>query len=91
MKIEEHDIDTLADIIRKVDGNHSLGAGALAEAIQAEIQKQLPWGCTVDLDPGQKPDNCVIDTADHILCVYAKRGMSKHDCEYWKQYDPEDY
>jgi hypothetical protein len=26
-------IDELANIIRQVDGNHSLGAGALAEAI----------------------------------------------------------
>ena len=26
-------IDNLADIIREVDGNHSLGASALAEAI----------------------------------------------------------
>lgn len=27
------DVDTLAQIIRTVDGNHDLGAGALAEAI----------------------------------------------------------
>lgn len=31
------DVDRLAQIIRKVDGNHSLGAGALAEAILNEM------------------------------------------------------
>lgn len=33
------DIDRLARIIREVDGNHKLGAGALAEAIVAELGK----------------------------------------------------
>lgn len=31
------DVDTLSNIIRSIDGNHSLGAGALAEAIIAAI------------------------------------------------------
>lgn len=31
------DVDTLAQIIRTVDGNYDLGAGALAEAILAEL------------------------------------------------------
>ena len=34
-------VDKLANIIREVDGNHSLGAGALAEAI---IQRWADWG-----------------------------------------------
>lgn len=34
-------IDTLANIIRKVDGNHKLGAGALAEAIVAEVEGMI--------------------------------------------------
>lgn len=33
------DADELSNIIRKVDGNHDKGAGALAEAILAEINK----------------------------------------------------
>jgi hypothetical protein len=32
-------IDELSQIIRKVDGNHSLGAGALAEKILEELNK----------------------------------------------------
>jgi len=41
------DIGTLAGIIRLVDGNHSLGAGALAEAIVSQ------WDllATADLKP----------------------------------------
>lgn len=31
------DVDRLAQIIREVDGNHDLGAGALAEAIVARL------------------------------------------------------
>lgn len=34
------DVDELAQIIRCVDGNHSLGAGALAEAIIAALKEQ---------------------------------------------------
>ncbi len=33
------DVDSLAQIIRRVDGDHKLGAGALAEAILAAIQE----------------------------------------------------
>lgn len=33
------DVCTLSNIIRKVDGNHSLGAGALAEAIIDEVTR----------------------------------------------------
>lgn len=32
-------VDALAQIIRKVDGGHSLGAGALAEAILEELRQ----------------------------------------------------
>lgn len=31
--------EIIAEIIRKVDGNHSMGAGALADAIMAELEK----------------------------------------------------
>lgn len=33
------DVDELAQIIRKVDGSHALGAGSLAEAILEELAK----------------------------------------------------
>lgn len=34
------DVDILSNIIRKVDGNHSLGAGVLAEKIIYELENQ---------------------------------------------------
>ncbi|MBC3254342.1 hypothetical protein HU733_02455 [Pseudomonas paralactis] len=36
------DVDDLAQIIRKVDGTHSLGAGALAESILDELKRLNP-------------------------------------------------
>lgn len=36
------EVDQLAEIIRSVDGNHSLGAGALAEAIIEKLQASQP-------------------------------------------------
>ncbi|MDW9481842.1 hypothetical protein GOB57_24650 [Sinorhizobium meliloti] len=35
------DVDTLAQEIRRVDGSHSLGAGALAEALMPFLQKAV--------------------------------------------------
>lgn len=45
-------------------------------------------GCHVDLYPGQKPDGCVFDQANHSDCNIAMRlnaeNKGKLDCEYWK-------
>lgn len=35
--VEEIDVDALAQEIRRVDGNHDMGAGALAEAIRDHL------------------------------------------------------
>lgn len=40
-QVDQAMIDRLSNVIRKVDGAHSLGAGALAEAI---IQHMAEWG-----------------------------------------------
>ena len=37
------DVDALAQEIRRVDGNHSLGAGALAEALMPFITRARDW------------------------------------------------
>lgn len=39
-------VDALAQEIRRVDGNHSLGAGALAEALMPFIARALSPGST---------------------------------------------
>jgi hypothetical protein len=47
------------------------------------------YGCHVDLEPGQKPDSCVIDEGIPHTCIYAgtlvAQGKDKHACEYWQR------
>lgn len=61
----------------------ALGWKALVEKVISE-----KFGCYCDLEPGQKPDDCVLDTSSASDCVYAellvKNGKSKEQCEYWK-------
>jgi hypothetical protein len=42
--LEKVNVDELAQIIRRVDGNHSLGAGELAEAILAALSPPIKAG-----------------------------------------------
>ena len=42
--LEKVTVDELAQIIRRVDGNHSLGAGELAEAILASLSHPIKAG-----------------------------------------------
>ena len=37
-----------------------------------------------DLEEGMKPDGCVIDEGRINDCIYAREGMRKEQCEYWK-------
>lgn len=43
------------------------------------------FGCHCDLGPDEKPDFCVIDTKEYHDCIFAKAGMKKEDCKYWKK------
>lgn len=45
---------------------------------------EVRYGCHVDLEPGMEPDGCVIDEGALCNCIYAKEGMRKEQCEYWK-------
>ena len=57
-------------------------------ALQAALEQPIPHGCHVDLDPGMKPDGCVLDENRPEKCVYARRlvreGGDKTTCEYWQ-------
>ena len=44
----------------------------------------VKYGCHVDLFDGVEPDDCVIDTGRLCDCIYAKEGMRKEQCEYWR-------
>ena len=46
---------------------------------------ELKYGCYCDLEPGRQALNdCVIDTGEFYNCIYAKEGMRKEQCEYWR-------
>lgn len=42
------------------------------------------FGCHCDLNPGEEPDDCVVNTGEHDDCVYARKGMKPEACPYWK-------
>jgi len=45
------------------------------------------YGCHCDLEEGVNPDDCVIDLGRKDDCVYARNGIKKEECPYWKEYD----
>lgn len=63
-----------------------LGLHDAADAVKQMVPNlsEVKYGCHVDLEPGQEPDDCVIDTGDLFNCIYAKESMRKEQCKYWK-------
>lgn len=69
----------------KHDGlNHFIWKMALAAVSIPE-----KWGCHCDLEPGMKPDGCVLDEGKPENCVYARMlladGKSRDDCKEWRK------
>ena len=73
----------MADLIQVAN---RLGLYDAADAVKqmAGNLEKLAYGCHVDLEPGSHPDGCVIDTGDLADCIYAKEGMRKEQCQYWR-------
>jgi hypothetical protein len=61
--LEKVTVDELAQIIRRVDGNHSLGAGELAEAILAALSPPIKAGEAVPVG-GAKLSRFGLDATD---------------------------
>ena len=63
-----------------------LGLYDAADAVKQMAAKldQVKYGCHVVLCEGIEPDGCVIDTGEIHDCIYAKEGMRKEQCEYWR-------
>ena len=63
-----------------------LGLYDAADAVKQTTGKleDLHYGCHVELEHGAVPDGCVIDTGDYADCIYAKEGMRKEQCKYWR-------
>ena len=53
------------------------------------LNPQYGYGCHCDLDPGEKPDKCVIDEGRPFDCTKAqiliRDGKGRNDCDEWKQ------
>ena len=65
---------------------HSNLVGDAIGAVKVIKGNQAKYGCHCDLEPGEKPDGCVIDESVRSDCVYASKGIKKEDCEYWRIY-----
>ena len=58
------------------------------EDIVGRLKGEITYGCHCDLesmDDDFEPDGCVIDEDNYHECIYAKEGMQKTDCEYWRK------
>lgn len=61
---EADQINALSQVIRRIDGNHTMGAGALAEAI---LERRIEWDTpriirTVEELEAEDPDSLLIDS-----------------------------
>ena len=67
-----------------------LGLFDAADAVKQMATKldQVKYGCHVEICQGVEPDECVIDTGDFDDCIYAKEGMRKEQCCYWRVVAP---
>lgn len=64
-----------------------LGMYDAADAIAQMFPRlcELQYGCLVDWGTeGIIDDNCVIDEGAPHTCHYAKAGMRREQCEYWR-------
>jgi len=59
-------------------------ADAIRQLYDTDALATVKYGCHVDLEEGIEPDECVIDRGDFDDCVYARPGMRKEQCKYWK-------
>lgn len=59
----------------------ALKAGTMV-AVAAPV---MVMACTIDVGIGEDPDEtCVLDEGRSDLCIYAKDGMKREECECWK-------
>lgn len=78
-------IEQLNDL-RKVANRLGMydAADAIRQLFETDKISTLKYGCHVDLEEGMEPDGCVIDEGQLHNCTYAKPGMRKEQCEYWR-------
>lgn len=78
---------TTAEDARRIVACVNACVGIPTETLEAAASDKT-HGCHVDLEEGQKPDDCVMDFDAHQDCVYAmklqREGKTKLQCEYWR-------
>jgi hypothetical protein len=53
--------------------------------------KKIKYGCHVDFDPEEAPEDCVLDAGNSAIheCIHAQglidRNKTKLDCPYWRE------
>lgn len=78
--------EQLADLIAIANrlGLHD-AADSIRQLYKPEVPEPVKYGCHVNLEEVDGPlDDCVIDTHGPHECFYAKPGMKKEECSYWK-------
>ena len=67
-----------------------LGLYDAADAVRQLTPRldEVKYGCHVEVEEGVQPDDCVIDIGDVEDCIYAKPGMRKEQCKYWRIIKP---
>lgn len=74
--------DQMADL--KIVANR-LGMHAAADAINQLMPRlpELKYGCHIE--PWEEMFyTCVCDEGEYDQCIFAKEGMRKEQCEYWR-------
>ena len=64
-------------------------ANVIRTLFETDRLSSIRMGCHCDIeamDEGFEPDGCVIDKGDLKGCIYARPGMRKEECEYWRPY-----
>lgn len=59
-------------------------ADAIGQLFDTSRLLDVRYGCHLDLEHGSEPDGCVIDDGNLHHCIYAKAGMRKEQCAYWR-------
>ncbi len=54
-----------------------------AKAKREAQARGVRYGCHIELDEGEQPDNCVKDYGGDRDCIYAQRHRSREACKFW--------
>ena len=75
--------DQMASLVQVANRLGLYDAGDAVKQFVPRLE-EVHYGCHVDLEPGNEPDGCVIDTGELHNCIYAKSEMRKEQCKYWR-------